>query len=54
MNLESSTITVNKSANQLFDFLTDVKNFEMIMPENTDSFETSENGFILPLKGCLK
>jgi len=54
MNLESPTVTVNKSANDLFDFLTDVKNFEMIMPENTDTFEATENGFIFALKGMPK
>ncbi|MFK5891535.1 MAG: SRPBCC family protein [Flavobacteriaceae bacterium] len=54
MNLESPTATVNKSANDLFDFLTDVKNFEMIMPENTDTFEATENSFIFALKGMPK
>ncbi len=54
MNLESPKVTVNKNANQLFDFLTDVKNFEMIMPENTDTFETTDDGFIFALKGMPK
>ncbi len=54
MQLESPTVTVNKSANQLFDFLTDVKNFETIMPENTDTFETSEDAFTFALKGMPK
>jgi ribosome-associated toxin RatA of RatAB toxin-antitoxin module len=54
MQLESPTVTVNKSADKLFDFLTDVKNFEMIMPENTDTFETSEEAFTFALKGMPK
>jgi len=51
MHLESPTVTVSKSANTLFDFLTDVKNFETIMPENTDKFEAAEDAFIFALKG---
>jgi len=54
MKLESPTITVNKSANNLFDFLTDVKNFETIMPENTDTFEATDDSFIFALKGMPK
>jgi len=54
MNLESPTVTVNKNANDLFDFLTDVKNFETIMPENTDTFEATGDGFIFALKGMPK
>jgi carbon monoxide dehydrogenase subunit G len=51
MNLESPTVTVNKSADDLFDFLTDVKNFEIIMPENTETFEASADAFVFALKG---
>jgi len=51
MNLESPTVNVNKTANQLFDFLMDVQNFETIMPENTDKFEALDQGFIFALKG---
>jgi len=51
MNLESPTVTVNKSAENLFDFLVDIKNFEAIMPENTEKFEAYENAFVFALKG---
>lgn len=51
MNLQSPTVTVNKSADDLFDFLTDVKNFGTIMPENTDTFEAQEEAFVFALKG---
>jgi len=51
MHLESPTVTVNKNADTLFDFLTDVKNFKTIMPENTDKFEATEDAFIFALKG---
>jgi len=51
MNLESPKVTVNKSADDLFDFLIDVKNFETIMPENTETFEASTDAFVFALKG---
>jgi len=51
MHLESPTVTVNKSAENLFDFLTDVKNFKVIMPKNIDKFEATENAFNFALKG---
>ena len=52
MNLESPKVTVQKSAQDLFDALTDVRNFEKLMPENTAKFEvTGEDSFIFGLKG---
>lgn len=52
MNLESPTVTVQKSAQDLFNALTDVKNFEKLMPENTAKFEvTGDDSFIFGLKG---
>ena len=39
MNLESPKVTVQKSAQDLFDQLTDVKNFEKLMPDNIAKFE---------------
>jgi len=51
MNLNTPNISVQKSAEELYDFLTDFKNFEKIMPENTDKFELREDGFIFALKG---
>ena len=33
MNLESSTVTLDKSPEETFNFLCDVKNFESLMPE---------------------
>ena len=47
MNLESPKVTVQKSAQQLFDLLSDVKNFEKLMPENIAKFEViGEDAFI--------
>lgn len=52
MNLNSQKVTVQKSAAELCDFLTDVKNFEILMPENISKFEViKENAFIFGLKG---
>nr|WP_315190717.1 SRPBCC family protein [uncultured Flavobacterium sp.] len=52
MNLESPKVTVEKSAQQLFDLLSDVKNFEKLMPENIAKFEViGDDAFIFGLKG---
>ena len=52
MNLESPKVTVQKSAQDLFDLLTDVKNFERLMPDNIAKFEViGEDAFIFGLKG---
>ena len=51
MNLESPTVTTAKSAEEMYEFLADPANFEKIMPENIDKFETRENGFVFALKG---
>jgi hypothetical protein len=52
MNLESPEVTVQKSAPDLFNQLTDVKNFEKLMPDNISKFEvTGEDSFIFGLKG---
>ncbi len=39
MNLESPKVTVEKSAEYLFKQLSEVKNFEKLMPENIAKFE---------------
>lgn len=52
MNLESPKVTVGKSAQELFNLLTDVKSFEKLMPENIAKFEViGEDAFIFGLKG---
>lgn len=53
MNLSTNKVTVQKSASDLCDYLTDVKNFETLMPENISKFEvlTNRDGFIFALKG---
>lgn len=52
MNLESPTVTVNKTAEEVFDFLTKVENFEHIMPASKQKFEKiSDSRFLFQLKG---
>lgn len=52
MNLDSPKVTVQKSAQYIFDALSNVKNFEKLMPENIAKFEvTGEESFIFALKG---
>ncbi|MDD2986212.1 SRPBCC family protein [Flavobacterium sp.] len=52
MNIESPKVTVEKSADYLFESLSDVRNFEKLMPENIAKFEvTGEDSFIFGLKG---
>jgi ribosome-associated toxin RatA of RatAB toxin-antitoxin module len=52
MNLESPKVTIEKSAQELFDLLSDVKNFEKLMPENIAKFEViGDDAFIFGLKG---
>lgn len=52
MNLESPKVTVEKSAQELFDLLSDVKNFKTLMPDNIAKFEIiGEDAFIFGLKG---
>lgn len=52
MNLESPKVTVNQSAQKLFDNLCDVKNFEKLMPDTISKFEViGEDAFIFGLKG---
>ena len=52
MNLESPKVTLDKSAEETFNFLSDVKNFESLMPENISKFEVIEDDkFLFALKG---
>lgn len=52
MNLESPKTTVNKSPQEVFNFLSDVRNFEKLMPENISKFEVlDDDKFLFALKG---
>ena len=52
MNLESPKVSVSKTPQDTFNFISDIKNFEALMPENISKFEVLENDkFLFALKG---
>lgn len=52
MHIETNKKTVNKSDKEVFDFLSDIKNFEKLMPENIQKFEVlDEKTFRFALSG---
>ena len=52
MHIETSKKIVSKSDKEIFEFLTDIKNFKTLMPENIEKFEVlDENTFKFALKG---
>ncbi len=52
MNLESPKTSVDQSAQYLFDSLSDVKNFEKLMPDSIAKFEVlGEDSFLFGLQG---
>ncbi|MEM9000902.1 MAG: SRPBCC family protein [Bacteroidota bacterium] len=52
MFIEAPKKTVQKSDKEVFEFLVDIKNFEILMPENIDKFEIlDENTFRFALSG---
>jgi carbon monoxide dehydrogenase subunit G len=52
MNLESPKVKISKTQQEVFNFLADVKNFEKIMPESIEKFESlDQDSFLFQLKG---
>lgn len=52
MHIEATKKTVQKSNQEVFDFLVDIKNFEVLMPDNIDKFEVlDEKTFKFALSG---
>jgi carbon monoxide dehydrogenase subunit G len=51
MNINGNTVVVEKSAEEIFTFFTDLKNFKEIMPENIQKFEVDGDSFIFGLPG---
>ena len=51
MNIEGNSVVVKKSQKEMFEFLTDLKNFEQLMPESIQKFEVDGDSFIFGLKG---
>ncbi len=52
MLIETPNKKIPKGDKEVFDFLTDLKNFEKLMPENIDKFKLiNEDRFLFSLKG---
>ncbi len=52
MHIETPKKTVQKSDKEVYEFLTDFKNFEQLMPDTVAKFEIiDENSFVFALKG---
>jgi carbon monoxide dehydrogenase subunit G len=51
MNINGNTVVVEKSAEEVFTFFTDLKNFKDIMPDNIQKFEVDGESFIFGLPG---
>ncbi len=51
MNIEGNNVSVNKSQKDLYEFLIQLENFKVLMPENTEKFEVDGESFVFGLKG---
>lgn len=51
MNITGNRVVVEKSQKETFEFLTDLKNFEQLMPDSIEKFEVDGDSFIFGLKG---
>ncbi|MFC4690265.1 SRPBCC family protein [Dokdonia genika] len=51
MNLESPVKTLDKSQEEVYNFLMNIENFEKLMPENTKFEKISDTRFLFGLKG---
>ena len=49
--IESKTVKVNKSANELHELLSNYENFSKFMPDSVTSFEADDTSFKFGLKG---
>ncbi|SHJ51568.1 orotate phosphoribosyltransferase [Pseudozobellia thermophila] len=52
MHIETPNTVIPKGDKEVFEFLTDLKNFEKLMPDNIDKFEViNDDRFLFALKG---
>jgi carbon monoxide dehydrogenase subunit G len=52
MKLESTKVSLEKSSQEVFNFLTNVENFEQLMPENINKFKLIDTDkFVFALSG---
>lgn len=51
MNISGNRVVVEKSQKETFEFLSDLKNFEQLMPDTIQKFEVDGNSFLFGLQG---
>ncbi|TWP23266.1 SRPBCC family protein [Apibacter muscae] len=51
MNIKGDKIVVHKSAEEVYKQAENPSEFKSFMPENTEKFEVTEDGFVFALKG---
>ncbi|WP_299056137.1 SRPBCC family protein [uncultured Polaribacter sp.] len=51
MNIKGNTVTVEKSAQEVFVFFSELKNFEQLMPADIKKFEVEGDSFLFGLPG---
>ncbi|MBT8183957.1 MAG: SRPBCC family protein [Eudoraea sp.] len=52
MHIETEARSIDESDKTIFEFLSDLKNFERLMPDSIDKFEVlDEDSFLFALKG---
>lgn len=51
MQLESKKSIIKKSQKDFYQFLTNLENFEQLMPDNINKFEVDGNSFLFSLTG---
>lgn len=51
MNINGKKVVVQKSQQALYEFLSDLKNFEKLMPDSIQKFEVDGDSFLFGLKG---
>ena len=54
LTLKSKTISTNKSTTDVFNYLSELSNFEDLMPANVRSFQVENNHVILDIHGIGK
>ena len=51
MKISGAKVKTNKSAQEMFEFLTQLENFEQLMPESIQKFLVEGESFLFALKG---
>ncbi len=51
LHIESKTVTVNKNAETLYKELNAFQNFNKVMPDSVEKFESDDNSFLFQMKG---